>query len=108
MIIYDKVRRSQTMRYWWVNQNQTLRHELAGGYLSSPKRNTNGARNPFYEFIREVSPSQAPKTSVDAETLRVASPRYASGAYPSRCAESPRRGRENPSGDVEATCPPAG
>jgi hypothetical protein len=21
------------MRYWWVNQNQTFRHELAGGYL---------------------------------------------------------------------------
>jgi hypothetical protein len=30
------------MRYWWVNQNQTFRHELAGGYLWSPKRNANG------------------------------------------------------------------
>jgi len=27
------------------HQNQTFRHELAGGYLWSPKRNTNGARN---------------------------------------------------------------
>lgn len=44
------------MRYWWVNQNQTYRHELAGGYLWSPKRNRNGARNPFYDFMREVSP----------------------------------------------------
>jgi hypothetical protein len=44
------------MRYWWVNQNQTFRHELAGGYLWSPKRNANGARNPFYESMREVSP----------------------------------------------------
>jgi putative restriction endonuclease len=37
------------MRYWWVNQNQTYRHEVQGGYLWSPKRNANGARNPFYE-----------------------------------------------------------
>lgn len=44
------------MRFWWVNQNQTFRHEFAGGYLWSPKRNQNGARNPFYEFMREVSP----------------------------------------------------
>lgn len=44
------------MRYWWVNQNQTFRQERAGGYLWSPKRNANGARNPFYEFMREVAP----------------------------------------------------
>jgi hypothetical protein len=28
----------------------------AGGYLWSPKRSKNGARNPFYEFMREVAP----------------------------------------------------
>jgi putative restriction endonuclease len=44
------------MRYWWVNQNQTFRQEIAGGYLWSPKRSANGARNPFYESMREVSP----------------------------------------------------
>jgi putative restriction endonuclease len=44
------------MRYWWVNQNQTYRHEIAGGYLWSPKRNANKARNPFYESMREVAP----------------------------------------------------
>ena len=44
------------MRYWWVNQNQTFRQELDGGYLWSPKRNKNGHRNPFYEFMREVAP----------------------------------------------------
>jgi putative restriction endonuclease len=44
------------MRYWWVNQNQTYRHEVPGGYLWSPKANTNGQVNPFYEFMREVSP----------------------------------------------------
>jgi 2-polyprenyl-6-methoxyphenol hydroxylase-like FAD-dependent oxidoreductase len=30
------------MRYWWVNQNQTHRHELGGGYLWSPKRPVGG------------------------------------------------------------------
>ena len=44
------------MRYWWVNQNQTYRHEVSGGYLWSPKRNAKGARNPFYESMREVAP----------------------------------------------------
>lgn len=44
------------MRYWWVNQNQTFRHEVGGGYLWSPKRKTNQDRNPFYDFMREVAP----------------------------------------------------
>ncbi len=44
------------MRYWWVNQNQTYRHEVPGGYLWSPKRNRNNGRNPFYDFMREVAP----------------------------------------------------
>lgn len=44
------------MRYWWVNQNQTFRQERAGGFIGSPKRNADGRRNPFYEFMREVAP----------------------------------------------------
>ena len=44
------------MRYWWVNQNQTYRQEVDGGYLWSPKRKSNQARNPFYDFMREVAP----------------------------------------------------
>lgn len=44
------------MRFWWVNQNQTFRHEVDGGYLWSPKRKANGGINPFYESMREVAP----------------------------------------------------
>ena len=44
------------MRFWWVNQNQTYRHEVSGGYLWLPKRKSNGTQNPFYDFMREVSP----------------------------------------------------
>jgi hypothetical protein len=39
-----------------VNQNQTYRAEVSGGYLWSPKRNKNGARSQFYENMREVAP----------------------------------------------------
>ncbi|OWY70610.1 HNH endonuclease [cyanobacterium TDX16] len=44
------------MRYWWVNQNQTFAAEVQGGYIWSPKRKANKARNQFYENMREVSP----------------------------------------------------
>lgn len=44
------------MKYWWVNQNQTYKHELAGGYLWSPKANANGARNHFYDTMTRAQP----------------------------------------------------
>jgi len=44
------------LAYWWVNQNQTYRHEVPGGYLWSPKRKTNGKPNPFYDSMRVVAP----------------------------------------------------
>ncbi|MFZ4394608.1 MAG: HNH endonuclease [Kiritimatiellia bacterium] len=44
------------MSYWWVNQNQTYPQEVGGGYLWSPKRNANDARNHFYETMRVVAP----------------------------------------------------
>lgn len=54
------------MRYWWVNQKQTFRHEVGGGYLWSPKRKANGHRNPFYEFMREVAPGDLVFSFADA------------------------------------------
>ena len=44
------------MKFWWVNQKQTYRHEIGGGYLWSPKRNANEARNQFYENMKAVAP----------------------------------------------------
>lgn len=67
------------MRYWWVNQNQTYRHEVAGNYLWSPKRNANGHRNPFYDFMREVAPGDVVFSF--AETLIKAIGIAASNAY---------------------------
>ena len=71
------------MRYWWVNQNQTFRQETAGGYLWSPKRNANGARNPFYETMREVSPGDVVFSFVDTVIAAI-------GVAQSYCWESPK------------------
>jgi putative restriction endonuclease len=71
------------MRYWWVNQNQTYRHEVQGGYLWSPKRNANGARNPFYESMREVAPGDLIFSFMDTRILAV-------GIAQSYCWESPK------------------
>jgi hypothetical protein len=67
------------MRYWWVNQNQTYRHEVAGNYLWSPKRNAGGGRNPFYDFMREVAPGDVVFSFAD--TLVKAIGIAASNAY---------------------------
>jgi putative restriction endonuclease len=67
------------MRHWWVNQNQTYRHEVAGGYLWSPKRNRNGRLNPFYEFMKEVTPGDLIFSF--SETLIPALGRAISSAY---------------------------
>src|ERR1700730_1213515 len=71
------------MRYWWVNQNQTYRQEIAGGYLWLPKRNANGARNPFYEFMREVAPGDLVFSFVDTRIVAI-------GTVTSYCYESPK------------------
>jgi len=71
------------MRYWWVNQNQTHKQELGGGYLWSPKRNANGARNPFYESMREVAPGDFVFSFVDTRIAAV-------GVAESYCYESPK------------------
>jgi putative restriction endonuclease len=71
------------MRYWWVNQNQTHRHEIGGGYLWSPKRNADNGRNPFYEFMREVSPGDLVFSFFDTRI-------FAIGIAVSNCYESPK------------------
>jgi hypothetical protein len=71
------------LRYWWVNQNQTYRHEVGGGYLWSPKRNRDGRRNAFYESMRELAPGDVIFSFCDT---RIA----ALGIARSFCYESPK------------------
>ncbi len=44
------------INYWWVNQNQTYQYEIRNGYMWSPKTNSNGARNQFYDNMKEAKP----------------------------------------------------
>jgi putative restriction endonuclease len=71
------------MRYWWVNQNQTYRQEVEGGYLWSPKRKAGAAKNPFYEYMREVSPGDIVFSFADTRIPAI-------GIVESYCYESPR------------------
>jgi putative restriction endonuclease len=57
---------SFSKRFWWVNQNQTFEHEFGGGYLWSPKKRTDGARNQFYENMRLVAPGDVTFSFRDA------------------------------------------
>ena len=47
--------RAAVMRFWWVNQNQTYDDEVGGRFLWSPKVNSNGYRNQFYDNMLEVA-----------------------------------------------------
>jgi putative restriction endonuclease len=71
------------LRYWWVNQNQTFRHEIAGGYLWSPKRKTNDARNHYYECMREVAIGDIVFSFVGTKILAI-------GVAQSYCFECPK------------------
>jgi len=42
--------------FWWVNHNQTARHEIGRQYLWSPKTESNGARSEFYNNMRRATP----------------------------------------------------
>lgn len=59
------------MRYWWVNQNQTYRHEVQGGFLWSPKRKSDGGRNQFYDNMTLVQPGDIVLSFCDAEIKAV-------------------------------------
>lgn len=40
--------------YWWVNQNQTWRHEIYDGYLWSPKLQANGRHLIHYDWMQSL------------------------------------------------------
>lgn len=46
------------MKYWWVNHKQTVRQEIGGGYLWSPKRESGErkARSQFYDNMTRAKP----------------------------------------------------
>ncbi len=60
------------MQFWWVNQNQTFKHERRGGFLWAPKRNANGARNPNYDFLEKIEPGDLIFSFVDSRIVSIA------------------------------------
>lgn len=47
---------SSEANWWWVNQNQTYTQEVNNNFMWSPKVNSNGRRNPSYDFMTKVRP----------------------------------------------------
>jgi putative restriction endonuclease len=80
------------MNFWWVNQNQTAKQEISGGYMWSPKRNKNGARNAFYENMRECAPGDVVFSFVDTKVATM-------GIVTTFCEESPRPNEFGSTGD---------
>jgi len=54
-------------KFWWVNQNQTFDEEVGGGFMWSPKQNSNGARNQFYDNMKQVQPGDVIFSFCDAK-----------------------------------------
>lgn len=44
------------MKFWWVNHKITLREEITGGFLWSPKTEANGAQSQFYNNMKKTRP----------------------------------------------------
>lgn len=85
--------------FWWVNQNQTARHEIGGGYMWSPKRNKNGARNAYYENMRECAPGDVVFSFVDSQIKTM-------GVVTAFCEQSPRPDEFGNTGDqIRPTLP---
>lgn len=72
-------------RYWWVNQNQTYKAEVGGGYMWSPKSNKDGGFNQFYQNMTQVSSGDIVFSFADTiiKTVGVVS-------VPARSAEKPK------------------
>jgi hypothetical protein len=72
------------MRYWWVNQNQTYKAEVPGGFLWSPKTRVDGAKNRFYENMRLVEPNDVVFSFCDTyiKAVGVATDRAATAPKP--------------------------
>jgi putative restriction endonuclease len=75
------------MHYWWVNQNQTYKTEVPGGFLWSPKANKDGGRNHFYDTMARVEAGDIIFSFCDTEIKAVG---IANGAAQS--AEKPNFG----------------
>lgn len=59
------------MQFWWVNHKQTMRQEIAGGYLWSPLMEANGARSQFYDNLRRAIPGDLVLSYANGQVGRI-------------------------------------
>ena len=59
------------MQFWWVNHKQTMRQEIAGGYLWSPLTEANGARSQFYDNMRRAMPGDLVLSYANGQVGRI-------------------------------------
>jgi len=71
------------MNFWWVNQKQTYRHEVPGGYMWSPKLDQSGNRNHSYDLMRKIQPGDLVFSYANALVKAV-------GVVGSHCYEFPK------------------
>lgn len=80
------------MPYWWVNHKQTYSSEIEGGYIWSPKENSNGARNQTYINLTLTKPGDIVFSYADREIKAV-------GVVSSLYREQPKPSEFGKSGD---------
>lgn len=57
------------MRYWWVSQKMTFKHEVAGGYMWSPKEGEH--KRPFWANMLRVQPGDLIFSFADSQIKAV-------------------------------------
>lgn len=77
------------MSYWWVNHKQTFTSEIEGGYIWSPKKNTNGAKNQTYINLTLTKPGDIVFSYAGGiKAIGVVSARYKELSKPSEFGKS--------------------
>lgn len=71
------------MAYWWVNHKQTYAREVDGGYIWSPKENSNGSKNQTYTNLTLTQPG-------DFVISYAAGAIKAIGVVAAKCREQPK------------------
>jgi len=66
------------MKFWWVNHKQTHTSEIDGGYIWSPKKESNGARSQFYVNLTLVEPGDIVFSYANAKIMAIG---VATGSY---------------------------
>jgi putative restriction endonuclease len=69
--IYSGKGASAGIRYWWVNNKQTYKHEILGNYLWSPTTKANGTASAFYDNMQRARPGDVVFAFADAHIRAV-------------------------------------